>query len=119
MKHHRHNERLQYVIERIEIGTDHAIPLVTLHRGKGIVGDYTRIKDDTIESPSFLDITVKRGSGLFTIRDIEKEHVARSAEVFQFSCGFTGLVERLYAMHNRIVPCFRKVDGDCAADAAA
>ena len=57
---HRHDHRLQHVVEGVEVGAEHAVPLLAAHRRKRRVGMHAGIADDAVVRAVSRDVRGER-----------------------------------------------------------
>src|SRR4029453_2367975 len=116
--HHRHDQRLHDVVERVEVGPQDAVPGIRAHAGERRVRVEARIADDAVEGAVLLDVARELLRGGLALGDVELEQralAARGADLGERRGG----VRRALAVVDRYgVARARQVDGDRAADAA-
>src|SRR5690606_36918506 len=78
--HHRHDHRMDYVVERVQIGMDHAIPFVASHGGKGRIASDACVADDTVVGAVRVDIGAQVACGRSPVGDVEGQDASAASE---------------------------------------
>ncbi len=117
--HQRHHQRVQHVVEAVQVGVDDRIPILGRHRREGAIAGGGGIADHPVIRAVRFDVRFQRGTRGIAVADVEHEHPGLSAQ--RLDLGHHGLcfLDAAAAMHHHIEAVARATQRHGTADAPA
>jgi hypothetical protein len=116
---HGHDERIQYIVEAIEIGFQNTVPVFTRHGGKGMVAGNAGVADDAVIGTMKCHVLLQDVGALGTFTDIELQHPRAATHGADGLGDFVGGSAALMAMQHDLIAILCQTQGDGFANAAA
>ncbi|MNF96537.1 hypothetical protein D3C84_793310 [compost metagenome] len=110
---------MQHIVETVEVGAHHHIPVVFAQGGKGTVAGQAGVEHHTVISTVGVDIGFKDGLARGPVGDVELQNARGAAQRLNLGLHGGGFGQAAAAMQHDVMPGLSQAQGDSAANATA
>ncbi|MNU74743.1 hypothetical protein D3C71_642510 [compost metagenome] len=110
---------MQDVVETVEIGAHHHIPIILAQRRKSTVTRQPGVEHHAVIGAVGFDVGFENGFAGGAVGDVELEDARFASQGFDFGLYCRGLGQAAAAMQHDVMPGLGQTQGDGAADATA
>ncbi len=110
---------MQDVIEAVQVGAQHLIPVIVAERRKRAVAGQPGVEHHAVIGAVRLHVLFQNGLAGGPVRDIELQHACLTAQRNDFGLHRFGFAAAGAAMQDQVVSGLRQTQGDGAANATA
>src|SRR5690606_34700823 len=116
---HRHRQRLQDVVETIQVGAHDLVPVLVGQRGEGAVTGQPGVAYHPVVSAVGVHVAFQDGPAGGAVGDVELQHPRLLAQPPDFAGDGLCLGTTAAAVQNQVEACAGQAQGDGSADAPA
>src|SRR3546814_408216 len=116
---HLHHHRVQYVVETVQVGTHHHIPVVLAQGRECAVAGQAGVEHHAVVGTVGFNISLENGFTRAAVRHVELQHPGIAPEGLDFALDGLRLGASAATVQHDVVPGLGQTQGDGTADATA